>query len=145
MEGLFYLRQVVISLSMYKIYPYRFQIICSNISHNNISTRPMFRKSPSSILYGYAPHNKKRVRSIHTSTKGRLIWVYDITKLSINDGIVIGAPFRTKTMCAQVLNITRGTITLYLDSNKVLYNKWIFSSIELSKELLSKYLPPSTV
>lgn len=48
-------------------------------------------------------------------------------------------------MCAKVLNITRGTITLYLDSNKVLYNKWIFSSIELSKELLYKYQTPSTV
>lgn len=79
---------------MYKIlwYPYRIHFICSNISHNNISTR--FIIPHSSILYG-SPLDKKTVRSINTSTKGRLIWVYDITKLSINEGLVIGAPFKT--------------------------------------------------
>lgn len=89
--------------------------------------------------------NKKGIRGIHTSSKGRLIWVYDITKLSDNGGLVSGAPFKTKTMCANVLKTTRNTVTLYLDNKKIFNNKWIFSSIELSKEQLSKYLIPSTV
>lgn len=49
------------------------------------------------------------------------------------------------TECANVLKTTRNSVTLYLDSNKIFNNKWIFSSIELSKEQLSKFLIPSTV
>ena len=71
--------------------------------------------------------------------------MYDITNLSINNGLISTAPFKTKSACAKALNITRGTLTLYLDSGKVLYNKWIISSRELSKELLSKYLINSEV
>ena len=86
------------------------------------------------------------VRSVYTSSKGPLIWVYDITKLSDDQNCLVkGAPFKTKTECAKVLKTTRNSITLYLDSNKIFNNKWIFSSIELSKEQLSKFSIPSTV
>jgi hypothetical protein len=38
-------------------------------------------------------YNKKWIRGIHTSSKGRLIWVYDITELSDNhQWLVKGAP-----------------------------------------------------
>ena len=88
--------------------------------------------------------SKQLVSSLATFSSKRksscLIWVYDITKLSINNGLVSAAPFKTKSACAEVIGITRGTLTLYLDSNKLLYNKWIISSRELSNELLSKYL-----
>ena len=41
--------------------------------------------------------NKKWIRGIHTSSKGHLIWVYDITELSDNhQWLVKGAPFKTK-------------------------------------------------
>ena len=74
-----------------------------------------------------------------------LLRVYDITKLYVNNGLVSATPFKTKSACAKAINITRGTLTLYLDSDKVLHNKWIISSRELSKELLSKYLITSEV
>lgn len=89
---------------------------------------------------------KKWIRGIHTSNKGPFIWAYDITKLSDNQNCLVkGAPFKTKTECANVLKTTRNSVTLYLDSNKIFNNKLIFSSIELSKEQLSKFLIPSMV
>lgn len=89
--------------------------------------------------------SKQFIKSLGTNSKISLIWVFDITKLSVNNGLVSGAPFNTKTACAKALKITRGTLTLYLDSNKVLYNKWIISSGELTKEQLSKYLISSDI
>ena len=113
--------------------------IFSNTLHNNVSPRfKIYQKTFDKV-------NNKLVRGFHTSSKKHLIWVYDTTKLSDNDGLVPGAPFKTKTICANVLKSTRGTVTLYLDSKKVFNNKWIFSSIELSKEQLSKHKIPSTV
>lgn len=53
--------------------------------------------------------------------------------------------WRRATECANVLKTTRNSVTLYLDSNKIFNNKLIFSSIELSKEQLSKFLIPSTI
>lgn len=91
----------------------------------------------------------KSVRAIHTHNKVPFIWVYDITKLTSGSDIlnclVKGAPFKTKTHCASVLKTTRNSVRLYLDSNKILNNKWIISSFELSNEQLSKFLIPSTV
>ena len=88
----------------------------------------------------------KRTRGIHTSSKRPYIWVYDITKLSDNQNCLTkGSPFKTKTECANVLKTTRNSVTLYLDSNKIFNNTWIFSSSELSKEQLAKFLIPSTV
>ena len=46
---------------------------------------------------------------------------------------------------ANVLKTTRNSVRLYLDSYKIFNNKWIFSSSELSKEQLSKFLIPSIV
>lgn len=88
-------------------------------------------------------------RGIHTSNKGLnkpLIWVYDITDLSGNQQeLVNGAPFKTKSDCANILQISRNTVTAYLDKEKLFNHKWIFSSIVLSKEELSKLVIPSKV
>lgn len=84
-----------------------------------------------------------KIRSLHT-TAGKhikpLIWVYDIKDLSL----VTGAPFKTKTECAKVLGINRSTVAAYLDADK-LFNKWIFSTIILSKQEISKWVVPSEV
>ena len=138
-EGLIYLFMNIFIL--YYGTPDTINLIFCYTKHNNNKVFPQYKASQKTpyIL------NKRVVRGIHTSSKGRLIWVYDITKLSDNGGLVSGTPFKTKTMCAKVLKTTRNTVTLYLDSKKIFNNKWIFSSIELSKEQLSKYLIPSTV
>lgn len=91
-------------------------------------------------------YRKECIRGLHTYNRGPFRWVYDITKLSDNlDCLIEGAPFKTKTECAEILNTTRKSVTVYLDSNKILNNKWIISSIELSKEQLSNFLIPLTV
>lgn len=137
-EGLFYLFMHI--FIVYSGTPNIINLILSNtLRSNNVS--PRFKISQKTLNR----FNKKWVRGFHTSSKGRLIWVYDITKLSDNGGLVPGAPFKTKTICANVLKTTRNTVTLYLDSKKIFNNKWVFSSIELSKEQLSKYLIPSRV
>jgi hypothetical protein len=85
---------------------------------------------------------KECIWGLHTNNQGSFIWVYDITKLSDNHSCLVeGAPFgKKKTECAEILKTTRKSVTLYLDSNKIFNNKWIFSSIELSKEQKSKFL-----
>lgn len=89
---------------------------------------------------------KECIRGLHTNNRGPFIWVYDITKLTDNYNCLIeGAPFKTKTECAEILKTTRKSVTVYLDSNKIFNNKWIISSIELSKEQLSKFLIPLTL
>lgn len=91
-------------------------------------------------------YRKECIRGLQTNNQGSFIWVYYITKLSDNHSCLVeGAPFKTKTECAEILKTTRKSVTLYLDSNKIFNNKWIFSSIELSKEQLSKFLIPLTV
>lgn len=47
--------------------------------------------------------------------------------------------------CAKVLNIGRSTITAYLDTEKLFNNLLIFSSTNLSKEELSKWVVPEKV
>lgn len=70
-----------------------------------------------------------------------MIWVYDIKDLSlVND-----TPFKTKSECAKSLKISRTTVTVYLDVNKLFKNKWIFSSFPLSNEALYTYVIPSKV
>ena len=49
------------------------------------------------------------------------------------------------TECASVLHITRHSVAIYLDSGKLFDNKWIFSSLELSLDQLSKWAIPSKV
>lgn len=51
-----------------------------------------------------------------------------------------GAPFKTKTECANILQINRSTVATYLDADKLFHNKWIFSSISLSKQELVHWL-----
>lgn len=61
------------------------------------------------------------------------IRVYDV----INKSLVKGSPFYTKTDWANTLNISRGTVRSYLDSNKIYKHKWVFSSTTLlEKEFL---------
>lgn len=87
--------------------------------------------------------------SIHTTSKASkkpLILVYDINNLSrSSQGLVKGAPFKTKLECAHVLQINRSTVAAYLDTGKLYDNKWIFSSTLLSKDVLSKWVVPSKV
>lgn len=96
----------------------------------------------------YFSLSKPSKRGIHTKRES-FIWVYDITNLDAKGELVIclvnSAPFKTKSECANTLKTTRKTVTSYLDSKKIFNNKWIFSSIELSKEELLKYLIPGTV
>lgn len=86
---------------------------------------------------------------IPTSSKGSIksiIWVYDITNsLGNQQGLVKGAPFRTKSECANILQIRRNTVRAYLDKEKLFNNKWIFSSTILSKQELSKWVISSKV
>ena len=71
-------------------------------------------------------YNKEWIRGIHTSSKGHLIWVYDITKLSDNhQWLVKGAPFKTKTESASVLKTTRNTVTLYLVKRYLIINEYL--------------------
>lgn len=81
-------------------------------------------------------------RNLHLpSSKKPLIWVYDIRDLSL----IAGAPFKTKTECANILQINRSTVAAYLDGDKLFDNKWVFSSISLSKEDLSKWVIPTRI
>ena len=81
-------------------------------------------------------------RSLHIpSSKKPLIWVYDIRDLSL----IAGAPFKTKTECANILQINRSTVAAYLDADKLFDKKWLFSSISLSKQELSKWVIPSRI
>lgn len=43
------------------------------------------------------------------------------------------------------MQISRNTVTAYLDKGKLFNNKWIFSSTALSKEELSKWVVPSKI
>jgi Proton-conducting membrane transporter/NADH-Ubiquinone oxidoreductase (complex I), chain 5 N-terminus/NUMOD1 domain len=70
-----------------------------------------------------------------------LIWVYDINKQTL----VENAPFSSKSACAKALSINRHTIASYLDKDKILNHKWIFSFNPLDIESLSKWLINSTV
>jgi hypothetical protein len=83
------------------------------------------------------------IKNVHSTSKRYLnqpspnkplIWVYDIRDLSL----IAGAPFKTKTECANILQINRSTVAAYLDADKLFDDKWIFSSISLSKEELSQ-------
>ena len=56
-----------------------------------------------------------------------------------------GAPFKTKTQCANILQINRSTVAAYLDADKLFDNKWIFSSTSLSKEVLSQWVIPTGI
>lgn len=76
-----------------------------------------------------------------TISKNSFIWVYDIKDLSL----INNTPFKTKSECAKNLNISRTTVTVYLDANKLFKNKWIFSSFALSHETLSSYVIPCKV
>lgn len=51
--------------------------------------------------------------------KNPLIWVYNIKTLSL----IEGAPFKTKTDCANALHINRHSVASYLGSEKLFNNK----------------------
>jgi group I intron endonuclease len=107
-------------------------ILYTNI---NTSNKKNYKSLPINIT------NLQR-RNISTSIKNDYnIWVYDIN----SQCLVKESSFKSKTECANYLNISRNTVTKYLDSNKILKNKWVISTTELSLENLSKFLIPSTV
>lgn len=70
-----------------------------------------------------------------------LIWVYNINLQTL----VENAPFISKSACAKALNINRHTVASYLDKDKILNHKWLFSSSPIEIENLSKWLINSTV
>lgn len=81
-------------------------------------------------------------RNLHVpSSKKSLIWVYDIRDLSL----IVGAPFKTKSECANILQINRSTVAAYLNADKLFDNKWVFSSVTFSKEELSKWVIPTKI
>jgi len=47
--------------------------------------------------------------------------------------------------CANTLQINRSTVAAYLDADRLFDNKWLISSISLSKEELSKWVFPSRI
>jgi len=58
---------------------------------------------------------------------------------------VKGSPFYTKTDCAKFLGINRGTVIIYLNSDKVYKYKWIFSTTILSSDEFSKWEIPQKI
>lgn len=83
-------------------------------------------------------NNKESVSfSTNSSNSNKsLIWVYNV----ISQSIVEQAPFISKSACAKALGINRHTVASYLDQDKVLKHKWVFSSTPLNKQDLSKWL-----
>jgi hypothetical protein len=80
--------------------------------------------------------------STNSSTSSKsLIWVYDVNSQTL----VENAPFISKFNCAKALNINRHTVSSYLDKDKVLNYKWIFSSTPIDLENLSKWFIEPTV
>lgn len=80
----------------------------------------------------YTFHMKKK--RFFNSNNSNLIWVYNIENLCLlNDN-----PFNTKSECATYLKISRTTVTKYLDSNKLLKDKFVFKSFPLNSENLLK-------
>lgn len=75
----------------------------------------------------------------NNKSKNSLIWVYDLKDLSL----VEGAPYKSKSECAKVLQINRSTVATYLDTEKSFKNRFIFSSINLNEKELSKWVVPS--
>ena len=86
------------------------------------------------IKFSYFNYASIKYLSVNVKREKPLIWVYDIKDLSL----VRGAPFKTKTDCANILCISRSTVAAYLNSDKIFKSKWIFNSTVLSKEELSK-------
>jgi len=126
MEGGSRLNFILIIAINYFLYVYILNLFSFIIKNNNFS---------------YNNYGSINNLSVGTSKKKPLIWVYNIDNLSL----IKGAPFKTKTECANVLHINRSTIAAYLDSDKLFNYKWIFSSVIISKEILSKWIIPSKV
>lgn len=111
----------------------------------NIITYNTYYYNKAKVHYSLFKANK---RGIHTNRKS-FIWVYDLTNLDekaqVKSCLVNSAPFNTITECANFLEISCNTVRSYLDSEKILNNKWIFSSIILSKQQLLEFLIPNRV
>jgi len=82
------------------------------------------------------PDNKPKEKP----TKPQIL-VYDINSLSL----VKGATFKNKSICGTTLGINRHFVTAYLDTGKIFKNSWVFSSLYLSKEELSRLVIPNIV
>lgn len=81
-------------------------------------------------------NDKLNMSVISKNSNNSLIWVYDI----VTQTIVEGSPFINKSVCAKELKINRHTVASYLDKDKVLSHKWIFSSIALNSQDLEKWI-----
>lgn len=74
---------------------------------------------------GYDIKRSLHKDSSNNKSKNLLIWVYDLKDLSL----VEGAPFKSKSECAKVLQINRSTVATYLDAEKPFKNRLIFSPV----------------
>lgn len=91
----------------------------------------------------YINYNLRFINTLNkqNSNSKSFIWVYDINL----QALVKQAPFISKSSCAKALKIDRHTVTSYLDKDKVLNQKWIFSSRPLGVEDFSKWTINPTV
>lgn len=112
--------------------------VISNLKNNTYIKNKIFIRN----IYLQCFKTSNQNRGIHDKkSKNTFIWVYKLSDLSLVDG----GPFKTKTVCAEVLKIHRSTVRIYLDTRKPYKNELIFSSTSLSKEELSKYAVPLKV
>lgn len=85
--------------------------------------------------------NYKQKRNEQKGNNRLPIWVYNVSDKSI----VKDSPFYTKTDCAKTLNISRDTVRIYLNSDKVYKDKWVFSTTILSSKEFSKWEIPDKI
>nr|YP_008475183.1 hypothetical protein [Candida labiduridarum]AGS44488.1 hypothetical protein [Candida labiduridarum] len=80
----------------------------------------------------------KQIINYNTSCKNNnnLIYVYDITTMEL----VNNKYYMSISACNKELGINKQTIRKYLDNKELYKYRYIFSNIELSKDLLNKYI-----
>jgi hypothetical protein len=84
--------------------------------------------------------NKIFIRNYSKINAKRVVYYYDILNLSENNFIVLDYKYYYSILeCSKDLKYTRGTISKYLDSNKLYKEQYLFSSKLLTKEELLKY------
>nr|YP_008475182.1 hypothetical protein [Candida labiduridarum]AGS44490.1 hypothetical protein [Candida labiduridarum] len=65
--------------------------------------------------------------------KGKMIWIYDIINMKLLN------EYNSITECSRRINISRNTITKYLNNNKIYKYKYLFSYKLLNNNELNKY------
>lgn len=82
--------------------------------------------------------NKIFIRNYSKTNERKVVYVYDILALSENNFIDIDYKYYDSILkCSKDLKYTRGTISKYLDSNKLYKHQYLFSSKLLTDKELS--------